>query len=201
VNRDALKPLVLVRHGESTWNELRLVQGHNDEAGLTDHGRQQAADVGQELRSRAFDRIVSSDLRRATETAAVLAEVLDLIVVTEPSLRERNFGVAEGWPLKALSADLVGIEGAMVVNDGVSPEGGESLRAFRHRAEQFLELRQRRWADERLLIITHGGTMRALRSCYQGRAFQGSTWDSVDNCSIMTLGVPDDVRTGLYDRG
>lgn len=52
--------LVLVRHGESTWNELHLVQGQDDRATLTPRGRQQAAAVAQELASYDFDLIVSS---------------------------------------------------------------------------------------------------------------------------------------------
>src|ERR1700722_14221815 len=96
-------PLVLVRHGESTWNELRLVQGQDDRATLTDLGRQQARDVAHELSSRDFDLIVSSDLRRAMETAAIIAGLLDLEVESEPTLRERGFGVAEGGPLDQLT--------------------------------------------------------------------------------------------------
>jgi broad specificity phosphatase PhoE len=191
VQSEALAPLVLVRHGESTWNELRLVQGQNDDAQLTDRGRQQAADVATTFERRDFDLIVSSDLRRAAETAAVLAEVLGLAVVSDALLRERDFGVAEGGPLADLSAELSGIDHGVVTNDDVSPEGGETLRALRARAGRFLELRQDRWAGERLLIVTHGGTMRALRSCYEGRAFQGSTWDRVDNCAVMMLAAPD----------
>jgi broad specificity phosphatase PhoE len=201
VNVDDLQPLVLVRHGESTWNELRLVQGQNDEARLTDRGRQQAAEAARALRSRVFDLIVSSDVRRATETAAVLAEALDLAVETDSRLRERDFGIAEGRPLSDLSPAVIGIDDGVVTDDDACPERGETLRVFRDRAERFLEFRQVRWPDERLLVVTHGGTMRALRSCYRRTPFQGTTWDAVDNCSIMTLRAPHDVPAGLGGDG
>ena len=181
--------LVLVRHGESTWNERRLVQGQNDEARLTELGRRQAAGVAEALRSQEFDLIVSSDLRRASETAAIIALVLGLPIETDQTLRERNFGVAEGRPLGELSAALAGITDGVVTDDDVSPEGGETLRAFRQRAGEFLEERASRWPNQRLLVVTHGGTMRALTSWNDGTSFLGSRWERVDNCAVMTLPV------------
>ena len=183
----AKPPLVLVRHAESTWNELHLVQGQNDEARLTDRGRQQAATVAQELRSCEFDRIVSSDLQRATETSAIIAEVLGLAVVTDPLLRERGFGIAEGGPIDQLDEQSVGVIHGVVSDDSVSPEGGETLRDFRERAGRFIELCEIKWPDQRLLVITHGGTIRALQSYSEETAFLGSRWDRVANCSVWTV--------------
>jgi 2,3-bisphosphoglycerate-dependent phosphoglycerate mutase len=182
-----LSPLVVVRHGESTWNELRLVQGQNDEARLTERGRQQAYDVARTFEASDFDLIVSSDLRRAAETAEALAGVLNIELEIDASLRERDFGVAEGVPLDDLPASLAGISDGVVTDDTVSPKGGETLRVFRERAERFLEARQRRWPTQRLLVVTHGGMIRALRRCYEGTPFQGSAWERVDNCAVMTL--------------
>jgi broad specificity phosphatase PhoE len=181
------RPLVLVRHAESTWNELHLVQGQNDEARLTDRGRQQAADVAQELQSRDFDLIVSSDLQRATETAAIIADVLGLAVATDELLRERGFGVAERGPIDQLREETVGVVEGVVIDDDVSPEGGETLREFRQRAGRFIEQRYLKWPEQRLLVITHGGTIRALQSYNEGTPFLGSKWDRVANCSMWTL--------------
>jgi probable phosphoglycerate mutase len=182
--------LVLVRHGESTWNALHLVQGQDDHATLTPRGRQQAADVAKTFASPDFDLIVSSDLRRAMETALVIAGVLGLNVESEPTLRERCFGVAEGGPIEALTGDLVGINDGVVTNDQVSPEGGETLRDFRARAGTFLEIRRRLWSTQRLLLVTHGGTIRALQSYCAGTPIQGSRWDPVGNCSVWTVAPP-----------
>src|ERR1700761_7600258 len=88
--------LWLVRHGESTWNVAGLVQGHNDEAELTERGRQQAAAAAEEFRGRRVRALYASDLRRAQQTAAALAAVLGLPVRSDERLRERSLGVLEG---------------------------------------------------------------------------------------------------------
>lgn len=185
---NAPQSLILLRHGESTWNELRLVQGQNDDARLTQRGREQAGAVAQELRSRDFSLIVVSDLRRATETAAVIAEVLGIAVEVDPLLRERSFGVAEGGPLDALTD--IGISDGVVTDDDVTPEGGETLRELRARAGEFVARCSGRWPNERLLVVTHGGTIRALQSYCAGTPFQGSRWDRVGNCTIWSVTPP-----------
>jgi 2,3-bisphosphoglycerate-dependent phosphoglycerate mutase len=186
------QPLVLVRHGESTWNALHLVQGQDDRATLTPRGRQQAADVAHTLRSYDFDLIVSSDLQRAMATALIIARALELKVETDPALRERGFGVAEGGPSEALTAALLGIEDGVVVNDRVSPEGGETLRDFRARVGAFVDERHRRWPDQRLLLVTHGGTIRAMQGYCGGTPLQGSRWDRVGNCTVWTVAATRD---------
>jgi broad specificity phosphatase PhoE len=184
------RPLVLVRHGESTWNQLRLIQGQNDQGRLTDAGREQAFAVARELSAHDFDLIVSSDLHRASETAEIIARVLGIEVVTDQALRERSFGEAEGGYLDDLDVDLIGIRGGVVVDDNVSTKGGETLRALRERAGRFvLDCTERR-AHQRLLVITHGGTIRALRNYCEASSFQGAAWDRVDNCSVWTISPP-----------
>jgi probable phosphoglycerate mutase len=183
-------PMVLVRHGESTWNERRLVQGQDDRATLTSLGRQQAAEVAHELSSLEFDLIVASDLRRAMETAAIIAGMLGLDVESEPTLRERSFGVAEGGPLDQLTERMVGIKDGVVTDDDVRPDGGETLSDLRHRVGEFIAMRQRRWPTQRLLVVTHGGTIRAIQSYCAGTPFQGSQWNRIGNCSVWTVSAP-----------
>src|ERR1039458_3614057 len=98
-------PLVLVRHGESTWNELKLVQGQNNAAQLNGRGREQAKAAVTSLRACNFDVILSSDLTRALQTAQVFAHALDLEIVTAAALRERSFGDLEGRGLSELRSE------------------------------------------------------------------------------------------------
>jgi broad specificity phosphatase PhoE len=189
---DPQPPLVLVRHGESTWNKRRLVQGQDDRATLTPLGRRQATDVAHDLSSHDFELIVSSDLRRAMETAMIIAGVLGLEVEPEPTLRERDFGVAEGRPLDQLSQRLVGINDGVVTDDSARPDGGETLSDLRNRVGTFMEMRQRRWPTQRLLVVTHGGTIHALQSYCNATPFLGSQWNRIANCSVWTVRAPRD---------
>lgn len=185
-----LSDLVLVRHGQSTWNELRLVQGQNDEARLTAKGRDQALRAANELRGERLDRIVSSDLTRTRETAQIIADVLGLEIDLDADVRERSYGVAEGGSLDAITPEMVGVKDGVIVDEEASVEGGESLRELRERAGRFVRTSGERWPGERLLVVTHGGTIRALRSYCAGTPMQDSEWYAVGNCTIWTVSRP-----------
>src|SRR5690606_18245837 len=87
--------LILWRHGHTEWNAERRVQGHSD-VPLSALGHAQAAEAAPLLAAFAPDAIVSSDLRRCTETAAALARHTGLPVRRDPRLRERYYGEWEG---------------------------------------------------------------------------------------------------------
>jgi probable phosphoglycerate mutase len=91
--------LTLVRHGETDWNARRLIQGSTD-IPLNDTGRAQALEAAEHLRTRLDDGPVvvsSSDLSRAQETAAIIADALGVEEPRAyPQLRERGYGEAEG---------------------------------------------------------------------------------------------------------
>src|SRR5258708_716282 len=108
--------LWIVRHGESTWNIAGRCQGHNDEAELTERGLRQAAEAAEGSRGRPVRAIYASDLRRARQTAAKFAEVLDLPVRTDTRLRERLLGVCEGTPLAAMGPDVLGFADGLVID-------------------------------------------------------------------------------------
>ena len=184
--------LTLVRHGQSTWNDSAIVQGQRDEARLTELGRRQARDVAQVLRPLGIDAIIASDLARALETASIIAAELSMVVESAPALRERSFGIAEGHPVARLSTSETGIAQGHVVDALAHPVGGESLDAMYERTTSFV----RRLAAERdrqhLLLVTHGGTIRAIRALGAGVAMSGLAWDQVDNCSIWTVEIGTD---------
>ena len=95
-------PVYLVRHGQSTWNVLRLTQGQTSHPPLTVDGRHQAARAAELIArdvaasGRRVDRILTSDLVRAVQTADVLAERLGATVTLEPRLREQHLGALQG---------------------------------------------------------------------------------------------------------
>ncbi len=87
--------LVLVRHGETDWNAEHRFQGHADPP-LNDRGRAQAHALADELRGTPFDAAYTSPLRRAAETAEILAVELQLPVRPVEALREIDVGEWQG---------------------------------------------------------------------------------------------------------
>jgi broad specificity phosphatase PhoE len=181
---------VLLRHGQSTWNHLHLIQGQNDEAVLTQKGKEQARLAAAELREHPFDVIISSDLTRTLETAQIVGEQLGLGVELAVGLRERDYGVLEGRPASEMTVAESGISGYRVVDDDASPLEGESLRELLQRAGNFMEELRSKRAGQRMLLVTHGGTIRALRAYCQGESMMNLEWDRVGNCSLWDVTLP-----------
>lgn len=94
VHGDAMK-LILIRHGETDWNVEGRLQGATD-IPLNEKGRRQAAGLALAIRDHSVNRIVSSNLTRAIETARVISHGLDTPFQIDARLRECTFGSLEG---------------------------------------------------------------------------------------------------------
>src|SRR3954451_7890805 len=153
--------LLLVRHGETDWNAEGRLQGHTDRP-LSDYGRSQAQQVAEELGGEELEAIYSSDLARARETAEIVGERLGLPIVLDPDLREKDWGTWEG---------LTPVERDRVEFVGESTEAHQEriLRALRRIAE--------RHPGGRVLVVTHGGSMRRVQTAALGMAMP-----VVENC-------------------
>ena len=87
--------ILFVRHGETDWNVEQRVQGHSDRP-LNANGEAQARALADKLRDDRIDAVYASDLARARDTAAPVAEAHGLEVELLPGLREKDFGTWEG---------------------------------------------------------------------------------------------------------
>jgi len=181
--------ITLVRHGESTWNELGLIQGHDNTAQLTPRGRDQARGAAESLRGLGFQALVASDLDRARETAEIIGNALGLHTTTDPLLRERGFGDLEGQPLSELTPSITGIDHRIMVNPDASATNGESFRDVVARAQLFIKRLLDERPQQRVLVVTHGGTIRALRASINAEPLEGSPWYAVGNCSVWPVDV------------
>jgi probable phosphoglycerate mutase len=187
---DSDRTLWMVRHGESTWNVLGLIQGHADGPTLTDQGRRQSGQVAEQFREVRVGAIYSSDLARAQETAAFIGKALGLPVATDPALRERCFGSYEGLPLSALDTVDSGICGDQVIDAAARPDGGESLDEVHERVGSFLEKLQGERARGDVVLVSHGGAIRAMRAYCAGVPMRGTQWDVVPNGSVSPVRQP-----------
>lgn len=143
--------LILVRHGESTWNAEHRMQGQADPP-LSALGREQARDLLPYLAALPAGRSLTSDLERARATAALLG--LDG-ATADPSWREIDLGEWSGRRLEDLDAEDV----AAWRRGELSPPGGEPWPAFQARVGSAVDALAA--AGTSVLVVTHGGCVRA----------------------------------------
>jgi len=156
--------LLLVRHGQSEWNAAGLMQGQTAHVPLTELGHQQAAAAAAELAalSAGPGALVSSDLRRAVQTAEHCAAAIGLTVRTTAALREQAYGVLEGRPSRELW-DVVDW-----TDPHWSAEGGESLAQLHARVADFLDQLRADPPAAVVVLVTHGDTIRAAQAVVAG---------------------------------
>ena len=179
----------LVRHGESTWNVSGLVQGQADGPVLTAAGLEQAESVAGRVRALPIRTLVSSDLTRAKETAAVIGTGLGLTCAEDAALRERNFGAAEGSPLAELRPEWSGVESGRVVDAEARPPGGESLEALSRRVGDFFCRLAQQELDGDVLVVTHGGVIRVALARCDDIPVVRMAWGDVPNGGLWSVGL------------
>jgi broad specificity phosphatase PhoE/ribonuclease HI len=142
--------LLLLRHGVTESTERRLFCGLDGaDPGLTTTGREQAARAGRWLAAHGdVDAIVSSPLRRARETAGIVAEQLGLPVAEEPGVAEARFGAWDGLTLDEVRERYPEDLEAWLASADAAPTGGESYTALARRVLL---------AKARLLLAHPGG--------------------------------------------
>ena len=179
----------MARHGETDWNRERRFQGHADPP-LNDVGREQAAELAQTLAESKLAAVYASPLARARETAEIVAGVLGLPVEMRPALREVDVGSWQGLTRDEVEERYP--EGFRRWLDlGPGWDDGETYEELGRRVlADLLELAARH-PGERILVVSHGGTMRAA----QAAAAQTDYADArriaspIGNGSILVFGV------------
>lgn len=162
--------LVLVRHGESRMNVTQTLSGQLEPNPLTDLGRNQARELAQRLNPlQSFSVIYSSDLERGFETAQIIAEELGgAIVITDPNLRNRNFGHLQGMQLDQVREKL---RPAQEVYDKLDDSGKYKFRftdgmetdeELMTRFTSFLKRILAENEEKSMLVVSHHSLMRTF---------------------------------------
>jgi probable phosphoglycerate mutase len=179
--------ILLARHGETDWNRVGRWQGHADPP-LNDAGRSQAGELAERLAGDGIAAIYSSDLARASETARVVADRLGLGVVEDPRLREIDVGSWSG--LTRAEVEQRFPEGYARWLGGEIGHDGETREQLTSRVVAAVETIAAEHPDRTILVVTHGGTIRALR-----RHADGDPGDPIENCGTRALELVDGVLT------
>jgi broad specificity phosphatase PhoE len=178
--------ILLVRHGETDWNLERRWQGHTDRP-LNETGRAQARELADLLATDPPDAVYSSDLARARETAEIVAARLGLPVAVDARLREVDVGewsgltmaeIEERFP-EALQRRLAG---------GTGWERGETYEQMGERVVAALGEIAERHDGGRVVVITHGGSVRAA---LHAAGVPDEERPHVRNCAVHPVHVED----------
>jgi alpha-ribazole phosphatase/probable phosphoglycerate mutase len=154
--------IILIRHGQTQWNNLQKYQGHKD-IPLNDFGRKQALKIANYLHANEnIEALYCSDLSRTRETADIIGKRLGLNAVCDLRLREINFGKWEGMTFSEVYKECPDQYNAWYNNTikyGIP--GGESFTNLLERAMTSInDIKEKHKCP--VAVVTHGGVIKAV---------------------------------------
>jgi 2,3-bisphosphoglycerate-dependent phosphoglycerate mutase len=163
----SMSTLVLLRHGESTWNQENRFTGWTD-VPLSENGFKEAYTAGEKLKSYKFDKAYTSVLTRAIQTLDIVLKVIgqdNIPILKDQALNERHYGDLQGLN-KAETAEKYGAEQVHIWRRSydVAPPGGESLKDTAARTLPYFELYIMKdiLAGKNVLVSAHGNSLRSI---------------------------------------
>ena len=179
-----VKVVYLARHGETDWNRMRRWQGATD-VPLNDEGRAQARALAARLGDLGLSRVWSSDLSRASETAAIVSAELALPRAgTLAHFRERSFGVFEGLTREECEARYPDAWRAYVEDHRTTPPEAEPAEAVVARMRAGIFRVARESGEGATLVVSHGACIRMTLA-----ALGGAPRPPIANAAVFRLVV------------
>lgn len=159
--------LHLIRHGETDWNVQKRYQGSQD-IPLNERGRLQAEEARKSLSDKTFAGIYSSDLKRAMETAEIIRGEREHLIETFSELQETCYGSLEGKTFAEIEAQFgmrldfqTQLSNLEKLHHKIIPDMESGFEVI-NRVLPTLELIARKHKDQDVIVVTHGGVIRAL---------------------------------------
>ena len=164
----------LIRHAETVWNREKKIQGQTDSP-LTRQGISQALKWGRVLNQISWDRIMTSDIGRAIETAERINQKLQVTIYSDPGLREQDWGQWTGKTLIEIEKEDPQFFAAQIRAGWMfHPPKGETRLNIWERGHMALVNMAARLPGETILVVTHEGVIKSLIYRLSGRKFTGS---------------------------
>ncbi len=163
--------LYLVRHGETVDNANQIMQGQT-QGELNENGIQQAHEFSEQWKDKEIDIILASDLKRAIDTARIIAEPHRLEVLTTPLLRERDWGSFTGRFIPDLKGE-------------VWPDDIETQENLLSRAGEFIAYVRQTFPGKKVLAVGHGIINKAIQAVYYQKSM--SEIQRMQNAEVRML--------------
>ncbi|HEA47262.1 MAG TPA: alpha-ribazole phosphatase [bacterium] len=154
--------LILIRHGETSYNRDRRYQGYRDTS-LTRKGKRQTRETALRLRNEPLDAIYSSDLKRTRYMAEIINSYHSLKINILPELREIDFGDWEGKTYNEIQREWKGLlSGWEKEPSKIKIPNGESIQELAKRTRTIIKKIISAHSNQKVAIITHGGPIRII---------------------------------------
>ena len=177
--------LYVIRHGQTEWNVAGKCQGMTD-IELNSTGKEQAKKTSEKIKNYKIDLIICSPLKRARATAEIINEVVNCIIINDERIIERNCGNLEGTTEKEWDS-IIG-ENVDVINNYNLNWNGQNIEPIQDvckRVWNLLDEIQEKYKDKNVLIVTHGGTCRAINAYFNGIGEDGYVQSAkIKNCEV-----------------
>ena len=155
IKRSNMTQIAIIRHGTTSWNKAGKLQGHSD-IPLDEEGIMQAIKLGQRLAGESWDLIYSSHLIRARQTAAIIAQELQIAAVME----DKRLGEAGGGLIEGTTEEERLLKWGE--NWKLMDLGMESREAVVSRGLSFMQELLSGNAGKKILLVSHGSFIRKL---------------------------------------
>jgi broad specificity phosphatase PhoE len=171
---DRMSGILFVRHAQTDL--AGTFCGHSDPE-VNARGREQISDLIDRLRDEDIDIVYTSDLRRASSTAAAIAEAFGVECHARPALRELSFGTWEGLSWEEIEQRDAGYARRWIANHPMLPApDGEAFRDFERRVSNEVEFLSTKALEQSIAVVTHAGVLRtvlcSLNNCNQADAWR-----------------------------
>ena len=188
--------IYIIRHGETDWNRMGRLQGHVD-VPLNAQGIRIARLTAEGMKDIPFDRVFTSPLQRAAETAQIIAGDRQIPIVADDRLQEIGFGPLEGLVYRPEKGEVT--DGRLMdffqhPDQYVCPPDGESIEDLMARTSGFLNelIHTEAYRQETILVACHGATLQALTAGIKSTAIADFWKGGVQkNCGVTILEAVD----------
>ncbi len=177
--------LYVLRHGQTDWNIAGKTQGRT-ETELNNTGIEQAKKAGDQIKKYKINLIICSPLKRARQTAEIINTVTNCQIIIDDRIIERDCGNIEGTTDEEW-ASIVNEDINIINNYNVNwnKQNVEPIQNVCNRVWNLLEEIKEKYKDKSILLVTHGGTCRAINAYFNGISKDGIVHSAkIKNCEI-----------------